>query len=239
MDEAQNQLFQSEEDDLWGKITGIAPTKRDANRAMVKVDGKVFATMTLRLIADLDLKVGMKWTDELRMRVEAAAVFDKAFQSAMRLLSRRPLSEWEVRKKMREKGFEVAAADMVVERLYELNLLDDEAFGRSLIRSLMGRKAAGPGLIRQKCFEKGLSEQVTGELIAEFAGKDDQVEAAMRFAEKKLRGLMRVEPMARKRRLYGALARRGYGGDVVSEVMNRLAEQMSMESEEMRDFDAE
>ena len=149
------------------------------------------------------------------------------------------MSEWEVRKKLREKGFEVAAADMVVERLYELKLLDDEAFGRSLIRDLMGRKAAGPGLIRQKCFEKGLGERLTGELIEEFAGKDDQVEAAMRFAEKKLRGLMRVEPVVRKRRLYGALARRGYGGDVVGEVMIRLAEQISMESEDACDFDAE
>ncbi|QDU32459.1 recombination regulator RecX [Poriferisphaera corsica] len=236
MDEAQNQLFQGEEGDLWGKITAIAPTKRDPHRAMVKVDGKVFATMTLKLITDLDLKVGMRWTDELRVKVESASVFDKAFRSAMRSLSRRPMSEWEVRKKIREKGFETGAADMVVERLYELKLLDDDAFGRMLIRDLMGRKAAGPGLIRQKCFEKGLGERLTGTLIEEFAGKDDQVEAAVRFAEKKLRGMMRVEPVARKRRLYGALARRGYGGDVVSEVMGRFEEQISMELEEGCDF---
>ena len=211
------------------KISTIQPTKRDPHRAMIKVDGKVFATMTLKLIADLDLKAGMKWTNELAEKVNAASVFDKAFRSAIRSLSRRPMSEKQVRNKLREKGFETGAADMVVERLYELKLLNDVAYGEMLIRDLMGRKAAGPALVKQKCFEKGLDRKLIERLIREAFGEVDQSEAALEFAKKKLRAMSRLDGHVKRRRLYGALGRRGYGPDVIRGVLEKLSEDLKDE----------
>ncbi|QQE10448.1 regulatory protein RecX [Planctomycetota bacterium] len=239
MDQERNQSGLGEGGDVMRKISGLVPTKRDPHRAMIKVGGKVLATMTLRLIADLDLKVGMLVTRELEMKIEAASVFDKAFRSAMRSLSRRSMSEKQVRDKLREKDFGTGTADMVVERLYELKLLDDEAYGRMLLRDLMGKKAAGPGLIKQKCFEKGLKGPLIEQLLSEFVEVDDQREAALGFAEKKLRTMKRLEPDVRRRRLYGALARRGFGGDVLSYVMEQVREQIEGNDTEMEaDWDS-
>src|SRR5258705_210024 len=63
-------------------------------------------------------------------------------------------------------------------------------------------------------------------VVGEAAGKTDMVGEARRLAEKKLRsaGLQRCDPVARKRRLWGALARRGFDFDTIEAAMKGLDE---------------
>ncbi|WP_432798914.1 regulatory protein RecX [Poriferisphaera sp. WC338] len=242
MDDSTKSEVQSQMNDVWGKISAITATKRDAGRAMVKVGGKVVVTLSLRLISELDLKVGREWTPELAVEVEAAGEFDKAYRSVMRSLERRMMTERQVRDKAREKGFSAGAGELVVSRLIDLGYLDDAAYGRAMARSLVNQKSAGPALVRQKLFQKGLKGSMIEQVVREvFEGEDmardervdmpggndlssegggvDQVEMAGRLVEKKLRSMGRLEPLVRRRRLYGMLGRKGYGPDVIRQVL--------------------
>ena len=213
----------------------IRPTQRDANRATIRVGRKgdsatpgrkkprVVATLTVRRIADLDLHAGQVWNDELATLVESNVGIDKAMRSAMTRLSRRAMSGWMLRDKLKTAGHEHVVIDQVLERLAELDLLDDEQFGRALVRETMARKPAGPALLKQKLYQKGIRGSLADRLVAEAtADRDEQQDAATAFALKKAASMMRLDRVTRERRLYGQLARRGFGPDTIRAAMEAV-----------------
>lgn len=211
-------------------IVELRPTQRDVNRATVRVGVKgakkkpqVVATLTTRLIADLDLHVGQLWTDELARQVEGGVGFDKAMRAAMNRLSQRAMSGWMLRDKLKGGGHEHAVIDAVLDRLAELDLLDDEQFGRALVRDTMARKPAGAALLKQKLYQKGIRGALADRLVAEAtADVDAQHEAAIDFARKRSAGMARLDRAVRERRLYGQLARRGFGPDTIRAAMEAV-----------------
>jgi regulatory protein len=113
--------------------------------------------------------------------------------------------------------------DQVIERLSELDLLDDRAFGRALIRELTRAKPAGPNLLKQKLYAKGLDRQLIDELVADAtADLDEQADGATAFARKKARSMQHLDPDQQKRRLYGQLARRGFTPDAIRTAMDAV-----------------
>lgn len=222
--------------DLFGKddpartILAITPTQRDANRVTVRVGaagskrGRVVATLNVRSVADLGLHVGQAWTDRLDEQVQQGAGLDKAMNAAMVRLSRRAMSGWMLSDKLRTLGYEPVVIEAVIERLGELELLDDERFGRALIRELMSRKPAGPMLLRQKLFQKGIRGELADRLVAEAtADGDSQLESAVAFARKRAASMRGLDRQVRNRRLYGQLARRGFGPDTIRAAMDAVA----------------
>lgn len=205
------------------RISALRPTQRDPNRATIKVDGRAVGTLSQKLLADLGLQVGQLWTEALATQVAEAVLFDKAFRAATRRLARRAMSRGMVERKLRELGHPPEAAAQVIERLESLDLLDDEAYGRALIRELTRAKPAGPMLLRQKLQQKGLERTLIDRLVAETTvDADDQRQAAADYARRKLRSLLRYEPAVQKRRLYGQLARRGFAPDTIRDAMDQV-----------------
>lgn len=209
------------------RITAITPTRRSVERATVRVAGKVVATLSTRRIAELGLEVGQPWDDALAQRVAEAATFDQAMKKAVNRLNRRMLSRRQLDEKLRGLEFEAPVRERVLDRLTELKLLDDEAFGRALVRETMGRRPAGPRLLQQKLFQKGIGRQLADRLIAEAVEPDDQVEQAVLLCRKRLRTMSRLDATARKRRLYGLLARRGFTPDTIEAAMRAVRAELA------------
>ena len=210
------------------RVTAIEPTKRDAQRATVKVDGEVMATLSQKRIAMLGLEVGLPWSNALAERVHAAAAFDKAMMHAMNGLSRKAMSRFEIDRKLEQKGHDPAVRAEVLDRLAELSLLDDETFGRALVRETMQKQPAGPRLLRHKLMQKGLDPVLIDQLVDEATSDaDEQYDSALALAEKRLASMTNLEPAKRKRRLYGALARRGFDPETIDRAMETLHERIT------------
>lgn len=225
--------------DPGGRISALRPTNRDPHRSTVKVDGQAVGTLSQKLIDDLGLAIGSPWTDQLADAVADAVIYDKAFRAATRRLARRAMSSGMVRQKLRTPAIrkrdkqgnlqEPAPTpppeiiDRVIERLTELDLLDDRAFGEALIRDLTRAKPAGPMLLKQKLYAKGLDRKLIDQLVADAtADPEEQADGATQFAEKKIRSMQHLEPDAQKRRLYGQLARRGFTPDAIRTAMDQV-----------------
>ncbi len=203
-------------------ITAITPSRKHPQRASIKVNGRYIASLSHTLIEQLELKVGTPWDDALAQRVADAAAYDKALRAAMRRLDRRAMSTRQLADKLRTLGFDPAIITRVTDRLTDLNALNDRAYGEALIREIQRGKPAGPRLLRIKLAQKGLSRELIDELIADTAGDDDPVARARQFAQRKLTSLARYDATTRKRRLWGALARRGFTGDVIENALRDL-----------------
>lgn len=140
-----------------------------------------------------------------------------AYRIALRLLEARGRSEHELRTAMRKKEVPGDIADEVMDRLKELRYVDDEAFAESLVGNRVRVSRRGRTRIRRELQDKGIDRVAVEEVLAGL-DPEDEWEAARAFAEKKARSMGRLERHVATRRLRGALARRGFGMDIVAGV---------------------
>ena len=205
-------------------ISAIKPTLRDPTRWSIKVGRKFVGALPQAQVEALGLKVGMSWTLELEGMIDRAALADKVYRSATFRLSRRMYSTADLAKKLKMSKYRPTqeVVDQVIEKCAKIGLLDDEAYGRALIRDIQLRKAAGPRLFQTKLFQKGIDRQLIAKLIAETEDDRDDFETALVFAKKKFKTFKRIDKQKARQRLYGQLVRRGFEANTISSVMEKL-----------------
>lgn len=109
-------------------------------------------------------------------------------RAALRMLSRRSLSEGEIRERLSKKGFPDDEAAGVIRRLRELGLADDPKLCDHLVRSYRDTRGYGSGKIawalRARRFPPGLVE----EALRNSSSAEEELAAASAALRKKLRG---------------------------------------------------
>lgn len=110
-------------------------------------------------------------------------------------------------------------ADEILGRLEAVGLIDDEAFALALVNTRTKVARRGGSRIRAELREKGVPDEVAAEALAQ-VDPQDELDAAKTFAAKKARTMTGLEDVVAKRRLYAALARRGFSPDVVRLVVH-------------------
>lgn len=129
-------------------------------------------------------------------------------------LARRGLSVSEVRARLIEKGFTADQVEPEIQRLVDARYLDDRRLAEEIVRIETERKGKGRSAIVAELRRRGIEADDFDDVMAE-VDSDDELDRARDFVLKKLSSLRNVDDETAKRRLYGALARRGFGGDVV------------------------
>ncbi len=113
---------------------------------------------TLRVSEDLLVRFrllkGKELSEEELKEIKKSAGFDLGLQQAMNYISYQLRSEMEVRTYLKDKEIEKQDRDLVVERLKELNLIDDKNYGESYIRTQVRMSDKGPVVISQQLRKK-------------------------------------------------------------------------------------
>lgn len=205
-------------------ITSITPSARREGRFDVAVDGRSFALVSLDIVERLELGVGVALTPEkerlLLEETEALATYDRA----LNLLAVQARSSRDLKRRLIQKGEPAPYVDRAIERLTTVGLLDDAQFARQLARSKAVGQGASKRRVQQEMFKRGVAREVADEAIVDVFEEEavDETENAAAAARKKLRTLGSVDAETRRRRLYGFLARRGYGPDAIRETLQRV-----------------
>ncbi len=97
----------------------------------------------------------------------------QALNAAFNLLSRRDHSIFELRMKLKRKNFEKEEIDTAINRLKEMEYLDDSGFAKGLVRHCQHIRKLGPLRIRQELKNKGLSENVICKALDEYSPEDE------------------------------------------------------------------
>jgi len=159
-----------------GTITALVAQKRNNDRVNVYLDGQ-FA-FGLAAIEAIRLKRGQVLSDADIERLQAADDVEQAREKALRFLSNRPRSEWEVRQNLQKAGYEAETIDRVIERLRGVGLVDDAAFVRYWLDNRAQFKPKGAVALRQELRRKGIEREVIDAILEERAHQDDN--AALR-----------------------------------------------------------
>lgn len=213
-----------------GVITAISPAPRHPGRFELLVDGHRVATLSLDAIERLHLAVGRSVVGlEERIVDEAAQL--QVYDRALNLLAFRARSSAELARTLVRRGEPTALVDRAVERLLEQGLLDDAAFAQSFTRAKVLGAQQSKRRVQQDLARRGVARAVSEVAIATVFEEEgvDQRAVVEQAARKKLRSLMKLEPMVRRRRLYAFLARRGYDGEDIRRAMEAVGEELREE----------
>ena len=115
---------------------------------------------------------------------------DKTKKAALRLLSFRPRSESELRKRLTQKKLPAESIERTVEFLYQQRMLDDEKFARLYALSRLQSRASGKGLVQRELAQKGVSAAATARAMEAVEDISEQ-DMAMELAKRRLASIDR------------------------------------------------
>lgn len=153
----------------------------------------------------------------IQKRGKSISDLEFARNIALNLVSIRPRSEAELRTALAKKQVPDTVIDELCGRFTEVGLLDDAQFASMLATSRVEFSHHGKRRIRQELRRKGIDDDQAQAVLDEIT-PEEEVAAARAVAQRKLRSLSNLEPQVAKRRLAGALARRGFSPEIVMRV---------------------
>ena len=147
--------------------------------------------------------------------------FDACKEAALRLLDAAARSSGGLRKRLEQKEYAPEVIDRVIERLTELQLLDDYAYAQAVCKQcvarLMGASGAKMTLLR-KDVDAALASQVVQEM-QETGAFDEAAWELGRVSARKTRGL---DIKVRKRRFWSAAGRKGHNPQIITQIAHEL-----------------
>ncbi|MFV0428547.1 MAG: regulatory protein RecX [Arachnia sp.] len=140
---------------------------------------------------------------------------------AVRLLDAKPRTVAELRTALAKRNVPTVAAEAVITRFIEVGLLNDGAYAEALTATRSRTQLRGRRRISQELRQRGVDDETIAAAI-ESLDPEAELAAARQAAERKARSLGGLDPMVAKRRLYGALERRGFSFDVVRQAADEV-----------------
>ena len=148
----------------------------------------------------------------------------RAMGLALRWLSRRDHSVHELREKWAKKDVDEDAQTSALERLEELNLIDDQKFADQLVRQLKDRK--GRLAVRQALKRKGLSEAVQDIALAPL-DEGQQRTAAIDLMRRNAWRFRSDDTSKSRAKAARYLAGRGFTSDAIHTALETASEALS------------
>jgi regulatory protein len=203
-------------------LTALEPDPRRPGTLRVEVDGVRFGAVPETLAQAAGLAVGRPVDAELQERLAAAADAEAAFRTLLRALERRSFARVDLGRRLIRKGHPRAAVDAALERAAGLGLLDDTEFARNYVQTRAAR-GRGPARLTRDLMAMGVERgHIDGALAAEWPEGSDRSNIPSALAAKRAAQLGDLPRHVRRRRVLAYLARRGFSGREVSEMVGKL-----------------
>ncbi len=157
----------------------------------------------------------------MAQKEEQDVLFSKAKAIVYRFLKFRIRSEQEIITKLKDKAFDNAIIEPVIAFFKKAGLIDDAIFTKAWIVSRLA-KPIGVRRIRQELKEKGVADQIVNEQIAKLTSDYDELQAAQKLAQKRMKVYQKLDKTTQQRRLEGYLLRRGFSTETVYKIIKLL-----------------
>jgi regulatory protein len=205
-------------------LTALEPDPRHPGTLRVEVDGVRFGAVPSELARAAGLAVGCTLDAERHARLVAAADAEGAFRTLLRALERRSFARADLARRLIRKGHPRPAADAAVERAVGLGLLDDTAFARNYVQTRAAR-GRGPSRLTRDLLAMGVERAVIASaLAAEWPEVGDRTRVPLALAQKRAAQLGDLPRQVKRRRVLAYLARRGFTGRDISDIVARVVD---------------
>jgi regulatory protein len=200
-----------------GPITALRESPRRKGRYVLEVGGGVIAPVSVEMVAEYGLRVGLELDEAALARVMQDAGRVACFDRALDALGRRSRSRAGLERWLKQRDYAADAITPSLDRLEALGLLDDAQFARGFARSRLVGRGFGPRRVAAELSRHGVARAVADAVLAELGAElaaergDERVDGVEAAALRRAKSLQRLEPAVAERRLLGWLVRRGFG----------------------------
>ena len=204
------------------RITALVPEPQGTGSIWIEVDGTRFGSLSPEVVREERLRVGSELEDALLDRLGALAEVEATYRTALRAVERRSFARADLARRLRRKGHAPDAIERALGRLAEHGFLDDAAFAASYVETRAAR-GRGPVRLARDLAAMGVERSVIDRALASHAGSTDTTGDIPRaLAAKRAAQLEDLPRHVRRRRVLAYLARRGFSGREVTEMVGQL-----------------
>ncbi|MEE0443530.1 MAG: RecX family transcriptional regulator [Acutalibacteraceae bacterium] len=202
------------------KITAKSGRK---DKIHIYIDGEYLLTVDEIFWFSCGLVSGDEINEEELTAFEEAAGSRRAFNSALNSLDYRDHSEKEIRAKLLRKH-DADYVDEAVEKLIELDLVNDERYAENYARELFERKKFGKMRIKSELRAKGISADIANAAVEELFEEEepDNVQRIVDIIGKRYYNRMNNE--VGRKKVFSALQRMGYSFSDIREAMSEFSD---------------
>jgi regulatory protein len=208
--------------DLAPRITALDPDPHRPEAVRVEIDGARFGAVPRDLVSAEGLRVGGELDPALQDRLGVAADVEAAYRTALRGLEIRSYARGDLARRLVRKGHPRPAVEAALERAARLGLLDDDAFAQNYVQTRAAR-GRGPSRLTRDLLSMGVERSVIDRaLAAEWPEGGDRSAMPLALATKRAAQLGSLPRQVKRRRLVAYLARRGFSGREISEMVDKV-----------------
>jgi regulatory protein len=204
------------------RITALEPDPRRTGTVRIEIDEERFGSVPNEIAAAEALASGLAVSAELRARLTKAADEEAAYRTVLRSLERRGFARFDLGRRLRRKGHPNHAVESALEHAASLGLLDDAAFARNYVQTRTAR-GRGPSRLVTDLLAMGVERPLIDRAVAaEWGDGSDRAQVPKALAEARAARLSGLPAPVKRRRLLAFLARRGFTGREVTEMVGKV-----------------
>jgi regulatory protein len=208
--------------DLTPRITALESDPRRPGAVRLEIDGARFGPVPRDLVIAEGLTPGQMVDAELHQRLSAAADIEAAYRTALRCLELRSYARNDLARRLQRKGHPRPAVEAALERASALGLLDDAAYARRYVETRAAR-GRGPSRLTRDLLAMGVQRSlIERALAAQWPEGSDRTSMPRVLAVKRAAQLVSLPRQAKRRRVLAYLARRGFSGREVTEIVEEV-----------------
>ncbi len=200
------------------EITALRVGRGRGKRVNVFLDGKFAFSLEAEVVAKEGLQIGQELSAEQIGAMVGSDHFHRCLNVAVRYLSYRPRSEFELRERLRQRSFDGDKVEAVLTKLKEQGLVDDMAFAQFWRDNRESFNPRSRWLTKLELRRKGVANDIIDQVVDAI----DDDDSAYRAAQRKARNLPLSDYRLFQRRLGEYLKRHGFGYRVINHTVERL-----------------
>ncbi len=202
-------------------VTAVKPQK-SKKRVNIYLDGKFGFGLDLENFVKLGLKVEQELSEKEIAEIVKKGEFQKTSDKLVRFATLRPRSEKEVNDWLRKKKVHESLHEDLLEKLTNLELLDDEKFANWWVEQRLSFKPRGERVLMAELRQKGIDKGVAESVINKADINEEKI--AKLVLEKKAYKWDKYEGFEKRKKLSDFLARKGFGWATINKVVKELVD---------------
>lgn len=200
-------------------VTKIVKDKHGFYTIWLNTDDKL--QVSEDILVRFRLLKGQEVDDQTLTEIKRAGSYDRGLQLALNYLSYQLRTEREIRDYLKEHEIETQDRQKIIIYLKEIQLLDDQVFADSYVRTAMKTSDKGPRSIRQFLKQKGVADMVIDEALLHFT-PEDQVASALRTAQRQTKSSVVKSYQETLRKIKQQLMQKGFDQEIIQKALENL-----------------
>lgn len=210
-------------------VTMIEAQKR-AGRYNIYLDGQYAFPVSESVLIEFRLFKGMTITPALQTQISDADDVARAYNRALDYLSGQLRSEREVVTKLASLDIPDEVINATLQRLRELQLVDDLAYAKAYVRTMIKTSDKGPVVIRQHLRQKGIGETLIDQALVEFS-TDDRLANGIATATKLAHHYANKPFAVQQQKVRQSLMQKGFQQTLIEQIMTEVTFERDDEQE--------